>query len=979
LRKYFLHISYQPLNLANHFLVWCEIYNPEKNVNKIATRDDLLGVLNQGKHNFSKTAAHPFFIPHVQNYPVFPNYSFLHPEVDLKLERPEFYKKFVDCLPVNFADFEMFLDSVYSISDEDTETTASFAYFENLFQTARKIIRGGYVFPVIESDGQRVEANINPVITFLIREQLKVFIEQVPLISRYSEKGLQDAESFVFGFLKDITSVLGNKIIAGKDFNKTDKNFRLHEFFQQNNWQKHQSEYDFQVWKKWAAANFTEPKLMLTFKQLPNVVEDESKSEESLLWRMDFALKTNDKIVKGEKLFTRYALKTESYFSLQRIYARELFKAARESVFISDSLYNKNCTGVDLTVKELLHFLKEEAAQLISYGIMIRYPRFWKKIKKISVKVAFKKRGSGSLLSNGMLNSNAILDFDWQVVAGERSISVAELEQLLAKQEKFIKIDDEFFELDSTWLNNLINKIRKEEKKYAGGIALYEALNFETEGVVDKGNLLEEIIYKAQNSGDYVAQSQPEGLLGNLRHYQLSGFNYLKYMEKLNLGCILADDMGLGKTIQTIALLLNKRTEFADLIIVPTTLLYNWESEINRFAPTLKTYIHYGSSRNRDFLKNRDFDVIICSYGVVKRDLTVFSENYFDRIILDEAQYIKNPFSDQAQAVKNLRGNFRLALSGTPIENRLLELWSIMDFCNPGLLLDSASFRDRYELPIMKFQDSKKKEQLKEIITPFLLRRMKTDADIASELPDKQETKVWLPLTDEQILLYDREIKRIETKMSDNSNDLKGMMLAALTRLKQICNHPELFEKNGDYYHLGNRSAKLDNLLQMVKTISSEGRKVLIFTQFVETAQLITRYLKQELMQDILLFYGGITIGQRKKIIEEFEQSNNCPALVLSLRAGSLGLNLTVANYVVHYDRWWNPAVENQAVDRVHRLGQTRHTFIYKYICKGTLEEKIDKLIESKLALSDGIIPRGESVLTGLTPDTFLKIIRRTQ
>jgi SNF2 family DNA or RNA helicase len=255
---------------------------------------------------------------------------------------------------------------------------------------------------------------------------------------------------------------------------------------------------------------------------------------------------------------------------------------------------------------------------------------------------------------------------------------------------------------------------------------------------------------------------------------------------------------------------------------------------------------------------------------------------------------------------------------------------------------------------------------------------MKTDADIASELPDKQETKVWLPLSDEQIILYDKEIKRIEAKIFENNSELKGLMLAALTRLKQICNHPELFEKNGDYYHLGGRSAKLDNLLQMVKTISSEGRKVLIFTQFVETAQLITRYLKQELMQDILLFYGGITIGQRRKIIEEFEISTNCPALVLSLRAGSLGLNLTAANYVIHYDRWWNPAVENQAVDRVHRLGQTRHTFIYKYICKGTLEEKIDKLIESKLALSDGIIPKGESVLTGLTPDTFMKIIKRS-
>jgi len=355
-----------------------------------------------------------------------------------------------------------------------------------------------------------------------------------------------------------------------------------------------------------------------------------------------------------------------------------------------------------------------------------------------------------------------------------------------------------------------------------------------------------------------------------------------------------------------------------------------------------------------------------------------YLEHNFSYVIIDEAQYIKNASSDQAKAVKKLRGENKFALTGTPIENRLMELWSIMDFVNPGLLLNSKTFFNKYEFPIMKNDEHMKREQLHQVIAPFVIRRMKTDKDIIRDLPDKQEIKIYLPLTDEQAVLYDNEIHKIEKEIVDSNGKIAKMnMLATITKLKLICNHPLNYLSDNSSEDEKKRSSKLDSLVEMVNTIEQEGRKSIIFTQFIETGKLIKKRISAELGKKVLFFHGSLDLEDRRDMIEEFEKDENIPAMVLSLKAGGLGLNLTMANYVFHFDRWWNPAVENQAVDRVHRIGQKRNTFVYKFIIKGTLEERIDELIESKIRLSDGIIPKGDSIIADLSEKEFINLIKR--
>ncbi|MCK4980838.1 MAG: DEAD/DEAH box helicase, partial [Candidatus Delongbacteria bacterium] len=581
--------------------------------------------------------------------------------------------------------------------------------------------------------------------------------------------------------------------------------------------------------------------------------------------------------------------------------------------------------------------------------------------------------------SKGMISS-LILDFRWKLFAAKKEIDRERIEKLLAENNEFVKIDDEYIELDSKALKKIINNLNKEEERFENGISFFEALNYDMSDdfEIDKSHLLDNLMNK--DSSDEIFKIDPniKGFNGKLRKYQEDGVSFIKFLDNMGLGVILADDMGLGKTIQIIALLLIKKPEKPVLIVTPTTLLYNWELEIKKFAPSIKTYLHYGVNRKKDIKSvMKDSNVILCSYGVVKRDLDMFLKYSFNSIIIDEAQYIKNPLSDQAKAVKQLIGDNKFALTGTPIENRLMELWSIMDFVNPGLLLNSNKFLNKYEIPIMKNDDEAKKKQLYGVISPFVLRRMKTDKNIIQDLPAKQETKIYLPLTDEQIVLYDQEIRNVEKDFgSGNKLKSKMNMLAVITRLKQICNHPVNYLKDNSTDLYG-RSSKLESLRQMVKTIDQEERKTLIFTQFVESGKLIKAHLEDSLNKDILFFHGGLNLNKRREMIEKFESDLNIPAMVLSLRAGGLGLNLTAANYVFHYDRWWNPAVENQAVDRVHRIGQTRNTFVYKFIVRDTLEERIDELIESKIKLSDGIIPKGESIISELSEKEFIKLIKR--
>ncbi|MEB3300170.1 MAG: DEAD/DEAH box helicase [Candidatus Sericytochromatia bacterium] len=468
----------------------------------------------------------------------------------------------------------------------------------------------------------------------------------------------------------------------------------------------------------------------------------------------------------------------------------------------------------------------------------------------------------------------------------------------------------------------------------------------------------------------------PEGFIGTLRPYQIRGFSWLAFLTGQGLGVCLADDMGLGKTIQLLALLIhNRRTRSrrrATLLVCPTSVLGNWWREIQKFTPGLVVHVHHGSDRKQGealLTHVREVDVVLTTYSIATRDRETLASHTWDGVVLDEAQNIRNPDTMQAKAVCMLRSRFRVALTGTPVENRLAELWSLFQFLNPDYLGDKAFFKQRYSTPIERFRDPVASIRLRKLISPFILRRMKTDPFVIQDLPEKIEMKVYTNLTREQADLYRKTLAQMMDEI-ERANGIArhGAVLRTLTRLKQICNHPAQVLDGDDSPVLAGRSGKLSRLTEMLEELVQTGDRALVFTQFVEMGHLLERHLKAQFgYQAVEFLHGGIPQKQRDEMVLRFQDSAvGPPIFILSLKAGGLGLNLTRANHVFHFDRWWNPAVENQATDRAFRIGQKRNVQVHKFVCTGTMEERIDQLIESKKFLASSIVGTGERWLADM-------------
>ena len=437
--------------------------------------------------------------------------------------------------------------------------------------------------------------------------------------------------------------------------------------------------------------------------------------------------------------------------------------------------------------------------------------------------------------------------------------------------------------------------------------------------------------------------------------------------------------MGLGKTIQLLALLLKEKKVEAEkptLLICPTSIIGNWKRESTRFAPSLKVLVHHGINRKNkeEFLSNAlEYDLIITTYGLAYRDEDKLIQIEWNGVVLDEAQKIKNYYTKQSQAIRKLKANYRVALTGTPVENRLSELWSIMEFLNPGYLGTATIFHKKFALPIERYNDKEAGIRLKSIVQPFILRRLKSDTKIIKDLPEKIEIKIYCNLTKEQATLYKAVVKDMLRKIEEESGiKKKGLVLSALTRLKQVCNHPAHFLDDGSA--LQGRSGKLNRITEMIEEVLAEGHNALIFTQFFKMGNILKEYLQNVFGQEILFLHGGVPQKVRDRMIIRFSEKNGPKLFILSLKAGGLGLNLTRASHVFHFDRWWNPAVENQATDRAFRIGQTKNVMVYKFVCEGTLEEKIDEMIESKKELAESIVGTGEGWLTEMTTEQLKEL-----
>jgi SNF2 domain-containing protein/helicase-like protein/SNF2 helicase protein len=614
-------------------------------------------------------------------------------------------------------------------------------------------------------------------------------------------------------------------------------------------------------------------------------------------------------------------------------------------------------------------------------GARVRLPDELREAEEFEIDEASLSFGPGPLALGG------VVEYDLRAALGGREISDDEFRELAAATQPLVRLGGEWTLLGDKALRRA--RQLAQLALHSTSLPALTALGAVLAGQAEvrgfeldvEANGADQLVALADTVRDPALRRQvePEGSFhGVLRPYQKSGLGWLAGMRRLGLGALLADDMGLGKTVQLIAYLLDRGdgATAPALIVCPASVLGNWRKELERFAPGLRVHVHHGPDRTRIIGDLEGHDVVLTSYSLLPRDRRLFAEAEWRVVVLDEAQQVKNPLTRGAQAARALRARHRVALTGTPIENRLDELWSILHFLNPGLLDTRSSYRRRYGTPIERHGDEAAAERLRRITGPFILRRHKSDPEVLPDLPPRQESNEYCTLTIEQAALYQATIDTMMAEVRGAAGiERRGHVLALLTRLKQVCNHP--VHALGRPGPMVGRSGKLDRITEMLAEAVDEGDSALVFTQFAVMGRLLSDHLTSALPVSRLYLDGSTPVADRERIVDAFQAPGEEPrVLVMSLRAGGLGLNLTNASHVFHFDRWWNPAVEDQASDRAHRIGQTRVVQVHRMICAGTIEERIDELIEAKRGLATSIVDRGiETALSELSDDELVDLV----
>jgi SNF2 family DNA or RNA helicase len=685
----------------------------------------------------------------------------------------------------------------------------------------------------------------------------------------------------------------------------------------------------------------------------------------------------------------RFVYQNRTIDQPQEIFLRGLGIASRLYSPIAESLEIESPTFCNLNPIQAYEFIKSVAWRLEDSGLGVILPSSLANREGWANRLGLKITAQ-NLQQKGRLSLQSLLNFQWQLAIGGQTISKAEFDRLVGLNSPLVEINGEWVELRSHDIKTAQNFFASRKEQMS--LSLEDALRLssgDTQSIeklpvvsFEASGALQELVNALSNSSAIATLPTPKDFQGELRPYQERGVAWLAFLERWGLGACLADDMGLGKTIQFIAFLLHLKEqnsiENPTLLVCPTSVLGNWEREVKKFAPTLKVLQYHGDKRPKgkaftDAVKKHD--LLITSYSLVHRDIKEFQSVSWQNIVLDEAQNVKNADAKQSQAVRQLEANFRIALTGTPVENRLQELWSILDFLNPGYLGNKQFFQRRFAMPIEKYGDTSSLSQLRALVQPFILRRLKSDRDIIQDLPEKQEMTVFCGLTSEQAKLYQQVVEDSLAEI-DKADGLqrRGMILGLLIKLKQVCNHPAQYLKQESLDK--HNSAKLQRLDEMLDVALAEGDRALIFTQFAEWGKLLKPHLEKQLGREIFFLYGSTSKKQREEMVDRFQHDpQGPPIMILSLKAGGVGLNLTRANHVFHYDRWWNPAVENQATDRVFRIGQTRNVQVHKFVCTGTLEEKIHDMIESKKQLAEQVVGTGEDWLTELDTNQLRNLL----
>ncbi|HEY3331906.1 MAG TPA: DEAD/DEAH box helicase [Capsulimonadaceae bacterium] len=716
--------------------------------------------------------------------------------------------------------------------------------------------------------------------------------------------------------------------------------------------------------------------------------DDASRSEP--VWNVDFLLQAADdpslQINAAEVWRAKPAamkLVERPGFEPRKFLLMALGHAAQLCPPIDRALESEEPVGVQLSTADAFTLLVEYAPALEQAGFGVMLPAWWtKRGTRLRIKAKGKAR-SPKMQAAGKLSLASVVEFEYEIALGDETMTRKQLDDLARQKSPLVQVRGQWVQVDQAEIKAAIAYLAKKSKETVtladimrmslgqgeSGVAGLEFGGVAADGWV--GDFL------AQLAGDkaFAELPVPDGVDATLRPYQQRGYSWMEFLTQWGLGACLADDMGLGKTLQVLALIRGRwdtgETRQPTLVVCPTSVIGNWQREAARFVPGLPVMAHHGSDRMKaeTFAETASTHaIVLTSYALLHRDIDALAAVPWAALVLDEAQNIKNSETKQSRAARTLSASTRIALTGTPVENHVGDLWSIMDYLNPGLLGKRADFKRNYFNPVQS-GDAQALERLKRLTTPFILRRMKTDKSIIADLPDKLEMPVYCTLTREQASLYQAVVKDAEDALAGTDGiQRRGLILATLSKLKQVCNHPAQFLHDGSA--IPGRSGKLARLTEMLEEALDVGDKALIFSQFAEMGGMIQRHLQETFGHEVLFLHGSVDKRKRDEMVQRFQSGDGGPKIfVLSLKAGGVGLNLTAANHVFHFDRWWNPAVENQATDRAFRIGQKKAVQVHKFTCAGTLEEKIDDMIRDKQKVADQIVGAGEDWLTELSTD----------
>ena len=689
--------------------------------------------------------------------------------------------------------------------------------------------------------------------------------------------------------------------------------------------------------------------------------------------------KTGEEVLIDD-LYTKDEVFGVNSSDIAKIVEKQLNYANRYMPELETLFEDEDKLALDLNLGEVYKIITQTAYYLQKAQIEVILPDELVNVivPRASINARVKASRSGDLLdifnttSSSAISLDDILDFSYEIALGNDKLSLEEFQELVKGSQGLVKYKDKYILIDQDESKKIFEKIAKADHSKMTRMKLIHASmsgqleDFDFDYDEAFANILKDFTKP-------VEVDPPKGLKGELRPYQQTGLKWLWTNVSKGFGCCMADDMGLGKTIQVISLILKLKEEEKlkkpVLVVCPTTLMGNWMKELQLFAPDLKATTYHGLDRQL----NTNVDIILTTYAIMRIDIEELKKQQWGMIIVDEAQNIKNPDTAQTLAVKILKSDIKIAMTGTPVENRLTELWSIFDFINAGYLGSLKEFQKSYAIPIERFKETSRATKLKMSVSPFVLRRLKTDKHVISDLPEKMVLNDYCYLSKNQAVLYEKTLNEMMEKISGFTGiNRRGNIFKLITALKQICNHPYQFLKSGDMNK--ESSGKMEQCIQLVQSIIDNDEKTLIFTQYKEMGDILTHVIEEECNTTPLFFHGSLNVNQREEMINKFQTDADTKVMILSLKAGGTGLNLTSATNVIHYDLWWNPAVEDQATDRTYRIGQDKNVMVHRLITLGTFEEKIDEMLKSKKELADMAVYEGEKIITELSDEEIYEI-----